>query len=1031
MYGIGYDKSASKAKRSGAGFKSLILDKNFPKLQENFEHKLGMYAYKNPKAIRAVDIGLLKMRKVLYKYYSDKFKDIEDEAKREQKICLEAFTNDKDPSSEGQIGNASYAQLCEVIGGGLKGKNIIIDKMIEQNAKQNGGKYQGNLREKYTAFYNAAYFKSVYDSRSGSNDKVVNFKNIMQEIAVNNRTELVDELGLDESALEAQNFTSTKITKAGFLRSIYNSGIINKIMGYKAKVAAEKVKKYEEKKNNYRGARDSFLSKYYDKQIQKNKDKEFSANNFNKRFHARDVYDLTLISLEPNKLEVALDYLKNGKSFRFRNEEEQKELERDLSYYNDLGLNLSDREAEFILKTLAGKYVEKNEESDKDLDERRKELMLRAYNASVKHQLYKSFDPTPALSILTEEERKIVEERVAKTKSPIKEGFIGKEVKEDSKFLKKFMQNEKGVRIVNGFSGTTSRMLKTYKWLGLGSNFMNFRLGLMGWMLPTDDHSLWEIIIGSHNVGVKGKEDLTDIISLDQTVDPLDEGEIRKNVCQEYSNLGKMFPHEIVYWKQRYESEDDDQQQIAKTGTNKTEIFSKSGAILNNSFEIEETNKLKSLISQCNKLEEELAGIQKELSLINVKKQNILVPLIPQEVQDILDCLDKLSYFLKNFTKSDKYLADPVPANLVDALKKMEKFCKQVNSFGDINEIISGTDVMIKFFSSLKDYEHTGGVYNKLKKYVEMIEAKLSAEKDTLIASIVLTEEQENSLESLDKEEWELNGAQEKKKFQFENVGEKVVEELIKEKNRYSVQKAAILSYTGNFSGLLTNVSKLDNTKDPIKRAFIQRLINKELIKEGIFTKETIRNKDAREKIVERLSAQNYIISDAIRKADKKYISGPPLYSGQWTVNLNEKGKVGKIITWDAPTSASKSPDVARTFSKRPVAGFTNFALYEITATGKNGLDLTQGGKGEAGDLMNLSVYGSEEQEVLFRSGTRLKITDVQRNINISHYNRGADFEDSIAYYRYKLSKEKDENGEPILEKLGDKIGTLIKCKEV
>ena len=148
-------------------------------------------------------------------------------------------------------------------------------------------------------------------------------------------------------------------------------------------------------------------------------------------------------------------------------------------------------------------------------------------------------------------------------------------------------------------------------------------------------------------------------------------------------------------------------------------------------------------------------------------------------------------------------------------------------------------------------------------------------------------------------------------------------------------------------------------------------------------------------------------------------------------MNLNEKGKVGKIITWDAPTSASKSPDVARTFSKRPVAGFTNFALYEITATGKNGLDLTQGGKGEAGDLMNLSVYGSEEQEVLFRSGTRLKITDVQRTINISHYNRGADFEDSIAYYRYKLSKEKDENGEPILEKLGDKIGTLIKCKEV
>ena len=1013
MYGIGYDKSASKAKRSGAGFKSLILDKNFPKLQENFEHKLGMYAYKNPKAIRAVDIGLLKMRKVLYKYYSDKFKDIEDEAKREQKICLEAFTNDKDPSSEGQIGNASYAQLCEVIGGGLKGKNIIIDKMIEQNAKQNGGKYQGNLREKYTAFYNAAYFKSVYDSGSGSNDKVVNFKNIMQEIAVNNRTELVDELGLDESALEAQNFTSTKITKAGFLRSIYNSGIINKIMGYKAKVAAEKVKKYEEKKNNYRGARDSFLSKYYDKQIQKNKDKEFSANNFNKRFHARDVYDLTLISLEPNKLEVALDYLKNGKSFRFRNEEEQKELERDLSYYNDLGLNLSDREAEFILKTLAGKYVEKNEESDKDLDERRKELMLRAYNASVKHQLYKSFDPTPALSILTEEERKIVEERVAKTKSPIKEGFIGKEVKEDSKFLKKFMQNEKGVRIVNGFSGTTSRMLKTYKWLGLGSNFMNFRLGLMGWMLPTDDHSLWEIIIGSHNVGVKGKEDLTDIISLDQTVDPLDEGEIRKNVCQEYSNLGKMFPHEIVYWKQRYESEDDDQQQIAKTGTNKTEIFSKSGAILNNSSEIEETNKL---LSQSNKLKEELENIKRDLSLIAEEKKDVFTP----EVQKVLDCLKKLKDLLSDFEiKSNDEGIPHKPQQLFNLLDSKLKGT-EIDIIGEANSLVSR-------FSKLKDNERTNDVYKELEKRVEILKAKLSAEKDTLIASVVLSEEQENILKNLDDRERLLK----KDKIDKESQIETVKKQLDEEKNRYSVQKAAILSYTGKFSGLLTNVSKLDNIKDPIKRAYIQKLIDKELIKKGIFTKETVKNKNERNKFVEQLSAQNYIISDAIRKADKKYISGPPLYSGQWTVNLNEKGKIGKIITWDTPTSTSKSVDIARKFSKQPVAGFTNFALYEIEATGKHGLDLTQGGNEAAGASMNLSKMGFDEQEVLFEAGTKLKITDVEKDVDITNYKREAGSNDLIDYYRYRETEELDENGNRKKEKLGGKIGTLIKCKEV
>lgn len=242
MYGIGYEKSAVKTKRAGPGFKALITDKQFHRFQENFEHNLGRYAYRNPKAIQAVDRGLLKMREVLYKYYSDKFSEIEDEAKREQEICLKSFTNDTDPSSEGQIGNVSYAQLCEVIGDGLKGKNAIINKVIDENTKQNGGKFKGNLREKYTAFYNAAYYKGVYDKGSKSNDKIVNFKNIMQEIAVNRRSELVDQLGLDKSALETQKFTSAKPSEAGLIRSVYNSGILNKIMKFKARMAKKESK---------------------------------------------------------------------------------------------------------------------------------------------------------------------------------------------------------------------------------------------------------------------------------------------------------------------------------------------------------------------------------------------------------------------------------------------------------------------------------------------------------------------------------------------------------------------------------------------------------------------------------------------------------------------------------------------------------------------------------------------------------------------------------------------------------------------
>ena len=157
---------------------------------------------------------------------------------------------------------------------------------------------------------------------------------------------------------------------------------------------------------------------------------------------------------------------------------------------------------------------------------------------------------------------------------------------------------------------------------------------------------------------------------------------------------------------------------------------------------------------------------------------------------------------------------------------------------------------------------------------------------------------------------------------------------------------------------------------------------------------------------------------------------------------------IGKTITWDKPTSTSKSPDVARKFSKRPVAGFTNFALFEIKATGKNGLDLTQG-ENDFGKVdkhpMNLSVFGFDEQEVLFAPGTKLKITDVIKNVDITNYKRTINKTkpndenpdeidpDEIEYYRWKEQKIKNEKGneETIQVIVGKKVGTLIRCEEV
>lgn len=309
-----------------------------------------------------------------------------------------------------------------------------------------------------------------------------------------------------------------------------------------------------------------------------------------------------------------------------------------------------------------------------------------------------------------------------------------------------------------------------------------------------------------------------------------------------------------------------------------------------------------------------------------------------------------------------------------------------------------------------------------------------------MLASIALTEEQKRELNKLDDIALSLENNKKSKESQIDDIEK----ELAKEKNMYIAQKAAILSYTANFSGLLTNVSKLDNTRNPIKRAYIHRLIKKELINQGIsFDGKTRKDKRIKKsEFVKRLSAQNHIIGEAIKKADKKY-KGFPLYSGQWTINLNEKGMIGKTITWNKPTSTSKSPDVARKFSKRPVAGFTNFALFEIKATGKNGLDLTQGandvGKVDK-DPMNLSVFGFDEQEVLFAPGTKLKITDVIKNVDITNYKRtinktklNDENPDEINYYRWKEQKIKNEEGneETIQVRVGNKVGTLIKCKEV
>lgn len=96
-----------------------------------------------------------------------------------------------------------------------------------------------------------------------------------------------------------------------------------------------------------------------------------------------------------------------------------------------------------------------------------------------------------------------------------------------------------------GPSGTTLRMLGAYRLLGASkSELLTFRLALIAWMVGSRDHSLYEILKGSHNAGVKGREDMSEAANMYRTVDPLFEELIR----EEYAPNGR-FPHETIYLK--------------------------------------------------------------------------------------------------------------------------------------------------------------------------------------------------------------------------------------------------------------------------------------------------------------------------------------------------------------------------------------------------------------------------------------------------------------------------------------------------
>ena len=133
-------------------------------------------------------------------------------------------------------------------------------------------------------------------------------------------------------------------------------------------------------------------------------------------------------------------------------------------------------------------------------------------------------------------ERKYQERFAEGGKSPITYGGMLFQPQYNGKDIDSFY----GKRLVAGTSGTTMRLLSKYRSLNRNkTDILNFRLALMACMLPEKNHSLYEILQASHEVGIKGYENLSTADTMDKTIDPLGEEKVEKEVCK-----GKGFPFE-------------------------------------------------------------------------------------------------------------------------------------------------------------------------------------------------------------------------------------------------------------------------------------------------------------------------------------------------------------------------------------------------------------------------------------------------------------------------------------------------------
>lgn len=409
----------------------ILKSANWFSTAKDYEQRLGVYCTSHPSSNNALNAGIEKLKTIMTIRYQDELE--------KEDLLKEVFFRD-DKTSSGQLGlNLDTKKMTRVLEG-------------------------GNLRERMTAFYNAAYYGSGYGDGISRG-----FKRILHEIIFDKKTELIEELGLNEDKINEQTtFYNNTFTK-GIVRPIIKGGLsgITKLRNaYKSMKGEEMVDD-----NSYT--------------------------------FGKDVFALGNLSIQANDTSVR-DSQKNRTN---RQQPINREFVNNPQDFEEMGIPLSNEELAFLYK-------------DEDLNLNKKQKR----NTKAKNKARRSQTKQKLLPWLS--------------------GNTMFEISPDDSWYKK-IHDQLRMPVVAGVSGTTTRMLKAYQFLNVPNSDLDFRLALMGWMLPTWDHSLYEIMKGSHIAGVKGENEdknIKDVVRMYMNVAPLSTETLRHNVAND-----KMFPHEEIY----------------------------------------------------------------------------------------------------------------------------------------------------------------------------------------------------------------------------------------------------------------------------------------------------------------------------------------------------------------------------------------------------------------------------------------------------------------------------------------------------